>query len=121
MVDISLGLDLTINERDTVMKAFSNTTDFQHSLNQSMGYIRDTPLWIDFEVKTPYSDRNAEVQLGIWKASMLSKMQVHGWDTSIPMPGIIVTGHEWVLYLGFERKGDLVILSFSLHNVTIFS
>lgn len=91
----------------------------EHSLNQSLSYIRDTPLWIDFELKTAYSDRNPEVQMGIWKAAVLSKMRLHNWDTYLPLPGVIVRGHEWVFYLGFERNGHLVSPRLLLRRVML--
>lgn len=108
MVDLTLGLDLDNAEADMVTHAFQGMKDNEHSLNQSMAYIRDTPLFLDIELKKAVSNRDPDVQLAIWQAALHSKRLYHGWDTSIPMPGIVVNGFEWQFYLTFERDDGLV-------------
>ena len=108
MVDISIGLDLNENDEDIVVSAFSKLPDHAQSLNQSLSYIKGNPLLLDFELKKVYADRDPRVQLAIWKVGGLKKMQYHGWDTSMPMPGITVYGDEWTCYLFFVRGSGLV-------------
>ena len=108
MVDLSLGLVLKEEDEIIVHRAFGNMLDHDQSLNQSLSYIRDTPLLVNFELKKSYSDRDPRVQLAIWKAAWLKKMQYHQWDMSMPMPGVTVDGSEWSCYLFFVRDSMLV-------------
>lgn len=108
MVDMALGLELDYEASSIVSRAFETMRDNEHSLNQSLAYIRDTPLFLDFELKKTISNRDPEVQLGIWTAALQLKRLHHGWNTSMPMPGIVVNGHDWVYYLTFEKDDGLV-------------
>ena len=109
MIDLALGLDLNDTDADAVTNAFKGMRDNEHSLNQSMAYIRNTPLFLDIELKKVVSNRDPDVQLAIWQAASYSKKLYHGWDTSMPMPGIVVNGHDWQYYITFERDGGLVL------------
>ena len=108
MVNMAIGLELDWKDTKTVTHAFATMPDSEHSLNQSLAYIRDTPLFLDLELKRTMSNRDPHVQLAIWQAALHSKRLHHHWDTSMPMPGIIVNGHDWLFYLTFEKEGDLV-------------
>ena len=108
MIDLSIGLDLKLEDEETVDLAFNKMLDHDQSLNQSLSYIKDTPLLVDFELKKTYSDRDPKVQLAIWKAGGFKKMLYHNWDLSMPMPGVTVDGSEWHCYLFFVRDFKLV-------------
>ena len=108
MVDWSLGIELTYDEELLVSGAFATMLDNDQSLNQSLAYISDTPLCFHLEVKKPQSDRDPTVQLAVWVAGQLEKQKLHGWDTTVAMPGITVSGHDWKYFLFFERLGNLV-------------
>lgn len=108
MVDLSIGLDLDKEDEKLVHRAFSKMPDNLQSLNQSLSYIKETPLLVDIELKRTNSDRDPRVQLAVWKAGGFKKLQYHRWDTSIPMPGITVNGSEWDCFLFFMRDSELV-------------
>ena len=110
MVDLALGLNLDDRESEIVAETFRSMMDNEHSLNQSLAYIRDTPLFLDLELKKAVSNRDPDVQLAIWQAALYAKRLYHGWDTSMPMPGIVVSGYDWQCYVMFERDGGLVRL-----------
>ncbi|KAL9027271.1 MAG: hypothetical protein Q9196_004182, partial [Gyalolechia fulgens] len=107
MVDCSLGLFLDEPIYSLISKAFRNINDYEQSLNQSMSYIRHTPLLLDLELKKTNQARDPQLQLAIWLAAAYLKRKHHGWDTSLPMPGIVVNGHEWKFYIAFERDNGL--------------
>ncbi|KAL9595110.1 MAG: hypothetical protein Q9179_005110 [Wetmoreana sp. 5 TL-2023] len=113
MVDISLGLELDTQDTSLVNEAWKTKNDYEHSLNQSMAYIRSNPLFLDLELKSLNQNRDPVVQLGIWMAGLYEKRKHHGWDTSVPMPGLLVAGHDWKFYLGFVRGGGVVIMQSS--------
>ena len=108
MVDLQLGLLLDECDMDIVNGAFGTMNDNEHSINQSISYIRTVPAIVDFEIKKPTANRMPEVPLAIWHAGLYSKRKHHNWDTSMPMPGVTVNGFDWELYITFERNGKLV-------------
>ena len=108
MVDLSIGLDLDEDDEEIVDTAFNKMPDNDQSLNQSLSYIKDTPLLVDIELKKSWGDCDPRVQLAVWKAGGFEKMRYHNWDTSMPMPGITVNGSEWDCFLFFVRDSDLV-------------
>lgn len=108
IVDICLGLDLSLAVNSIVTNAWKTMNDYEHSLNQSVAYIRQTPLFLDIELKKTNQSRDPQVQLAIWMAGLYEKRRYHKWDTSIPMSGLIVNGSEWLFYVAFVRDGGLV-------------
>ncbi|KAI4118160.1 MAG: hypothetical protein LQ341_007633 [Variospora aurantia] len=110
MVDFSLGLFLEEEICDVISKAFKNMGDYEQSLNQSMSYIRHTPLLLDLELKKTNQARDPQVQLAIWLAAAYMKRKHHEWDTSFPMPGLVVNGHDWKFYIAFERENGLILI-----------
>lgn len=109
MVDWCLGLDLDHETQGMISKAFETVRANEQSLNQTLSYLRNVPLFLDIEIKKTQSIRDPEVQLAIWASGALRKQQLHGWDTSMPMPAIAVSGHSWDYYLFFQMETDLVI------------
>ncbi|KAI4118371.1 MAG: hypothetical protein LQ345_001568 [Seirophora villosa] len=110
MVDWSLGLEIGLEDNKKISSAFSFCDDYEHSLNQSISFIKRVPLFADVELKKTFQTRDPAVQLAIWKSAWLLKAQHHGWDTSLPMPGISVTGHEWSLYLFMAADDGLIMM-----------
>ena len=108
MIDLQLGLLLDEYDMDILNRAFGTMNDNEHSVNQSISYIRTVPAIVDFELKKTTTNRLPEVQLAIWHAGLYSKRKHHKWDTSMPMPGVTVNGFDWVFYITFERDGKLV-------------
>ncbi|MDI1492895.1 MAG: hypothetical protein OHK93_004678 [Ramalina farinacea] len=110
MVDYGFGLGLSITNRRIIDDAFSCLEDSMRSLNQSLAYQDDVPLFADIEIKRCNSQRPPEVQLGIWQAAGYLKRKLHGWSTcAMPMPGICVNGHDWVAYINFESAENNMI------------
>lgn len=120
MVDICLALNLEDTAREVVTRSWATWPDNLRSLNQTVSYIRIRPLFLDIEIKQLNQDREPLVQLGIWMAGLYQKRKLHGWDQSAPMPGLVVNGDRWDLYIGFAR-GDGVVCSSALLLLRHFS
>ena len=110
MVDYGLTVPLSIEEEDIISAGFATLRHSEQSLNQSLSYISDCPLFLSIELKKTQSNRDPQVQLAIWALAGLRKIQHHGWDTSMPMPAISIHGHQWYYYIFFETNGNLVSL-----------
>ncbi|KAL9042540.1 MAG: hypothetical protein Q9214_003745 [Letrouitia sp. 1 TL-2023] len=110
MVDWCLALIPEREDKHTINKAFAAVRPNGCSLNQSLSYISRYPLFLDIEIKKTQFNHEPEVQLAIWASGALQKRRLHRWDTSMPMPGIIVTGHTWSYYLFVPMGKGLAML-----------
>lgn len=118
MVDYGFGLRLSSPTRYLITDALSQLEDSKWSLNQSLSYHNRVPLVADIEIKKSNTDREPEVQLGVWQAAGYKKRKLHGWSTSsIPMPGICINGHDWSGYITFEVEKDRLVSFHSLHSI----
>lgn len=108
MIDWSLVLDLDPKDEEKIDAAFSKLNVHERSLNQSLSYIKRSPLVIDLEIKKQQPGNSPEVHIAIWASSALKKKRWHGWDTSLPMPAITVEGHRWDWYLLMAAGKGLV-------------
>lgn len=111
MIDYGFGLRLDSPSYDATQDAFACLEDSMRSLNQSLSYFDRIPLLLDIEIKKTHSNRTPEVQLGIWQAAGYAKRKLHGWSTTMPMPGICINGHDWVAYITFEDADDRLVSS----------
>ena len=103
MVDYSLGLWLTSEEEVIIAKTFNKIPVNARSLNQSLSYCNNAPLLMDLELKKTNSDRDPVTQLAVWQGAGFKKRVMHGWDMeSMPMLGVVVTGHMWEWYVTFQ-------------------
>ncbi|KAL8804510.1 MAG: hypothetical protein Q9182_002518 [Xanthomendoza sp. 2 TL-2023] len=108
MVDWVLALVLSDEDLKLIHRAFTRCLNKEVSLNQTLSYIANYPIFTDIEIKTN-SNRDPEVQLSIWAAAAVSKRRHHGWNTGIPIPGIVVDGHMWKWYLFFVVGADIMM------------
>ncbi|KAL8910878.1 MAG: hypothetical protein Q9171_003877 [Xanthocarpia ochracea] len=110
MVDWCIGLQLGWEDETIINRAFSTILPNMRSLNQSLSFIDMVPLFVDIEIKKTNPGRDPEVQLAIWKCAALKKMREMAWDTSMPMPGIVIEGHNWSYYIFVEINADLIMI-----------
>jgi len=108
MVDCSLTILMSAEEENIVDDGFANMRPNERTLNQSLGCIKNSPLFLNIELKKTQSNRDPEVQLAIWALAGLRKMLHHGWPTHMPMPAIALNGHQWDCYIFFEANKNLV-------------
>ena len=108
MIDWCLGFVVSEEDNEIISQAYNFLDEDDCSLNQSLAFIKEWSLFVDFEIKKVLSNRDPLVQLAIWNSAALIRKRRHGWDTSFPVPAIAINGSSWVLYLFFEMKGDLV-------------
>lgn len=115
MIDWSLVLDLSSSDEEKMDAAFAKLNVHERSLNQSLSYIKRSPLVVHLEIKKQQPGNSPEVHIAIWASAALKKKSWHGWDTSLPMPAITVEGHRWDWYLlmaagkGLVRTHRLVV------------
>lgn len=127
-----MALNLSWDEEELINEVYNTLRPGERSLNQSLSYICSCPLFADIELKKEQASRDPEVQLALWKAAASLKRRHHGWDSSLPMPGITVNGHIWNFYIFFEHAEKRLVsrylypaaldfLLFSISPLTDFS
>jgi len=102
MIDWTLGLNLDHKEISIIQAAYKTMSDWEQSLNQTVAYVKDVPMFLDVEGAKQKAAVTPEVQLAVWAGALYQKKIYHRWDRSIPMPGVVVNAHQWALYLFFE-------------------
>ena len=113
-IDYACGLRLDFAAEEILRdQEYAGKATGYHSTNQmdnSSPYAK-LPLFLSIELKRPRTLQDPCVQLAVWEASGFVKKGIMGWDTSMPVPGITVEGHEWDLYLFFKNtKGAIIML-----------
>ena len=109
MVDRQFGLRLSEDEKQIITNAFKTMDHTLCSLNQTLApFTKTIPTVVDFEVKAQRDHRDPKVQLAVWASALYSKRGYHGWDTSMPVPGITIIGDEWQCFLTFKGQEELV-------------
>lgn len=111
MVDVCLGLNLDPTTMKLITDTWAIREEFKTSLNQSTSYIIHNPLFLDVAIKKTNQERNPLIRLGMWMAGLYAKRQHHGWDQSVPMPGLVVNGDQWFFYIGFAMGEGVVCLN----------
>lgn len=109
MIDYGVGLRLSDHTLETIYAGWKYLSDGKKSLNQTLSYATSVPFFLDVELKKPNQARTPEVQLAIWQAALFKKRQYHGWDLSMPMPGICIRDHEWSFYITFHDGEDRLV------------
>ena len=109
MIDYALGLQLDEKELSVVKNAYRQMADWEQSLNQTVNYMKDVPMFVDVEVKKRNAAVVPEVQLAIWAGALYNKRKLMKWDRSMPIPGIVVDGHHWDCYITFEQSPDKLV------------
>ncbi|KAL8937487.1 MAG: hypothetical protein Q9216_004396 [Gyalolechia sp. 2 TL-2023] len=104
MVDWTFGLTLTEHEHSIIQSAYMSLRDNGRSLNQTMSFVKDVPLFCDFEIKSLHGNVPPEFQIGVWAGGSYLKRKLHGWDTKMPMLGVCVDGYTWNLYVLYETE-----------------
>ncbi|KAL8904048.1 MAG: hypothetical protein Q9171_007189, partial [Xanthocarpia ochracea] len=105
LIDWAMGLKLSEMEVLRISRAFSKLDrPLERSVNQTFGNLSYCPLFLLLEVKKSNQKTDPRIQLAIWASAAFTKYNMHAWDTSFPIPGVTVNGHEWELFLFYERN-----------------
>ncbi|KAG8532420.1 uncharacterized protein KY384_002905 [Bacidia gigantensis] len=111
MIDWGVALLPTHDESTLISEKYSQYDHiWLHSLNQTYSFARNLPFCLDIELKKAAQNKDPRVQLAIWAQAGYKKRKMHEWDTTFPMPGIAVDGHDWTLFLFFSVVEDQLVM-----------
>jgi len=109
MVDYAISLDPDKNTMRRIIHKLK--ADFSPSINHTKAeYVRFKPIVISIETKRPGMDEDtAKVQLGVWAAAHLERIQELSQKTNLPiLPEILIQGHDWRLKIASLNEGSIV-------------
>jgi hypothetical protein len=105
-IDYALGLQLPSNDIKVLQKASYNSQGFP-SINQTATFTNFIPMFLNVEVKTHMPYANPGVQLAVWVAAEFRKREIEGYDRSMPVLAIAVTGDDWQIYIAYDAEPDI--------------
>lgn len=111
MVDYAICLDPDVATKRRIIKKLKS--EFTPSINHTKAeYVRFKPIVISLETKRPGMDEDtAKVQLGVWAAAHLERLQELSRSTDLPMlPQILIQGHDWRLKIASLNAGSVVCI-----------
>lgn len=112
MVDYALIIRPRPATHAGIRRVLQGLGDDHCNINQTRyAPVRFNPITVNIEVKPPGSGKNdAMVQLAIWVAAQFKKLNIlSGEVVTIPIPLVWVEGHEWRVYVAFQKaNGELV-------------
>ncbi len=109
MVDYAISLDPDKTTKHRIIEKLK--ADFSPTINHTKAeYVRFKPIVISIETKRPGMDEDtAKVQLGVWAAAHLERLQELSLKTDLPiLPQILIQGHDWRLKLASLTEGSVV-------------
>jgi hypothetical protein len=109
MVDYVISLDPDLTTMRRIIDKLKS--EFTPSINHTKAeYVRFKPIVISLETKRPGMDEDtAKVQLGVWAAAHLERIQELSRKTDLPiLPQILIQGHDWRLKIASLSGGSVV-------------
>lgn len=109
MVDYVISLDPDLTTMRRIIDKLKS--EFTPSINHTKAeYVRFKPIVISLETKRPGMDEDtAKVQLGVWAAAHLERIQELSRKTDLPiLPQILIQGHDWRLKIASLNGGSVV-------------
>jgi hypothetical protein len=109
MVDYVISLDPDLTTMRRIIDKLK--LEFAPSINHTKAeYVRFKPIVISLETKRPGMDEDtAKVQLGVWAAAHLERIQELSRQTDLPiLPQILIQGHDWRLKIASLNGGSVV-------------
>ena len=101
-IDFAMALHLSAQEQDTLAKGTYASDDDIPSINQTSGFTRYVPMFLNVEIKRENAGVDPLVQLAVWIAAEFKKRVIEGYDRSMPVIAIAITGYTWDLYVAYE-------------------
>lgn len=95
MVDYAISLDPDRTTKRRIIEKLK--ADLSPSINHTKAeYVRFKPIVISREIKRPGMDEDtAKVQLGVWTAAHLERLQELSRSSDVPiLPQILIQGHD---------------------------
>ena len=74
------------------------------SINQTSGFTRYVPMFLNVEIKKQHVAADPLVQLAVWIAAEFKKRMIEGYSRSMPVVAVTVEGHNWQLYIVYEPE-----------------
>lgn len=110
-IDYVLTLVLTDAQKKQLKNAFTKLAPEHQSLTQCLDTaLAYSPIFAYIEVKIINQARDPTVQLAIWIAAGFKKNLQAGYDMTMPVPAISITGDYWDLYVAYWNDGEIIML-----------
>jgi hypothetical protein len=72
------------------------------SINQTTDFTCYTPIFLNVSFSCPSLPEDPRIPLSIWIAAEFKKRVLEGWDRSMPVTAVVISGHKWELYVVYD-------------------
>lgn len=101
-IDAAIGLNLPFTKRKILETGVYS--EGVPSINQTASFVNFVPMFANFEVKRPNTDRDPLIQLGTWIAAEFMKRKREGYSLDMPVLAIEIEGDSWNLHMAFAPE-----------------
>jgi len=112
MVDYAMCLIPDDDTHRSILQLLRHLPEMDQNINQTRAApVRYRPITVNVEVKLPGAGRNETmVQLSIWVAAQFNKLNaLSGKRVSIGIPLVSVEGHDWRIYIAYQKENDDIV------------
>ena len=103
-IDWAIGLHISPEHKALLERGLYLTPDALPSINQTSSFVNFVPMFLNVEVKLPYTDKDPLIQLGAWIAAEFEKRKNEGYSQDMPVLAVEVVGDKWNLYIFYATK-----------------
>ena len=101
-IDAGMGLNLPSKTRG-ILKTGVYLEGIP-SINQTASFVNFVPMFANFEIKRPNTDKDPLIQLGTWIAAEFKKRKKEGYSLDMPVLAIAIEGDLWDLHMVFAPE-----------------
>ncbi len=102
-IDFIMGLRLSHPDQEKLARG-NYRSEAIPSINQTSGFTRYVPMFLNVEIKKQHVAADPLVQLAVWIAAEFKKRMIEGYSRSMPVVAVTIEGHNWQLYVAYEPE-----------------
>lgn len=105
-IDYAMGLLLPDEDIEYLERGTYSMSPAISSINQTDGFTRFIPMFLNVEVKRQDPNSDAKVQLAVWITAEFKKRAEEGYDRNMPVLAVAVYGDDWSLWIAYEPSPE---------------
>lgn len=101
-IDFTMALRLSTQEKSRLEKGVYHDESDIPGVNQTSGFTRYLPMFLNVEIKKENAGVDPMIQLATWISAEYNKRVIEGYDRSMPVIAITISGYDWHVWVAYE-------------------